>query len=129
VYDIVAYNRADITVLKIYFSEPTRQVEENGGFQRSSWQMACELPCWWAEVNWCSAYTRWLLTDQGKEREVMKSLWAGHWIQLWGRRYCHTIQLNIVPNVTGCLGAHSSWPQRGDQRYSLTYLKLLVRCA
>lgn len=67
---------------------------------------------------------RWSHVGRGRGQP-----WAGHWIQLWGRRYCHTTQLNIVPNVTRCPGAQNSWPQCGDQHNSLTYLRSLVWCA
>lgn len=79
------------------------------------------------------------MAAQGKERAVMEvmwergeraiQLWAGHRIQLWGRRCCHTTQLSIVPNVTQCPAAQSSWPQCGYQHNSLTCLRSLAQCA
>lgn len=58
-----------------------------------------------------------------------EQLWAGHWPWPWERRYCHTTQLSIVPNVTLQPRTRSSWPQWRDQDNSLTYLRSVVWCA
>lgn len=95
-----------------------QDVEENRRFQRSSCQLPCELVSGWSR----------------KEREVMKlcgkrATMSWPLSQLWGSRYSHTVQLNIVPSVTRCPQVQNSWPKCGDQCNSLSCLRLLIQCA